>query len=348
MRIARGELLARLNETSIGLSAKENIAQSNCFVFHGDRLITFNDDVMARVPSPLDFDAVVNAADLLGIIGKIPDEEIDIFPHVGELRIKGQRRSAGIVCTTTIELPYHAVPSPTKWTRCAEGLQSMLQQSARTCAKEDTQYLATCVHITPQRVEACDNDRLLRVDAPTGFPGEFLIPAVNVAAIDGLELTKCAIGDGWAFFRTASGGEIALRGSHEPYHADIDQLLIMKKPEKLTLPAQLKDMIERAEIMSVGGFDSKIDVRIGNGMMSIKSRKDGGWWREKKKIPYSGRTLDFEVNSKFLVEILARTRDVTVDDAKMKVVASPIQFVVCLSAKSDSTDDDATDAGGDD
>jgi hypothetical protein len=333
MKIARSTLLAVLHEVAVGVSRKETIEQSNTFVFQNGILTAFNDAVLARTQSPLDFEAAVNAPDLLALLGKIPDEEVDIELAEGEVIIKGKRKSAGIACTTEILLPIDAVPQADQWTKLPEAVPTLLQQAARTCSADQAQYLATCVHITPELIEACDNFRLFRATQNTGFPGEVLIPAASLSALDGIEIKKVAQGEGWTFFRTASRTEIAVRCSHEPYHDNIGALLDIDDAKKIVLPANMADMIERAEIMNAGSHDSRIGLRIEDGYLTITSRKDSGWYKERKRIDYHREPLEFDIHPKFLTEIMARSPEITVGRGKMMIQVDNIQFLVQLFAK---------------
>lgn len=333
MNIARGVLLAKLNEASIGLSAKEVLEQSSCFVFQGDWLTTFNDNIMVRVKSPLDFNAIVSASEMIGILSKMPDETVDITRVGGEVAIKGKRRDAGIACADDVQLPIDAVPEPEAFSRLEEGAMAAMQQAARTCGSDDTQYLTTCVHVTPDMIEGCDNFRFIRIEGKTGFRSEVLIPAASVAELEGIEIAKVSIGEGWVHFKTTGGARVSVRCSHESYHKDLDALLKMTEPEKIALPPNLAEIVERAEVFHTGERDARIGISIESGQLTIESKKDEGWYRERKKLPYQGRAFAFEINPKFLVEILKRTRDVIVDERKMKIATGKISFIVSLTAK---------------
>jgi DNA polymerase III sliding clamp (beta) subunit (PCNA family) len=350
MNISRGALLARLNEAKVGLSAKETVQQSSCFVFSAEHLTTFNDSIMVRVPNPLKelcgtpdnpVDLVVPATDLLTIVSKFPDDEVVVTAKDGELRLKGTKgnvRKAGISYMSEVQLPTETVPAPERFARLGEGLAGLLQQAARTCGDNEAKFLTTVVHVTPDRVEACDNMRLFRVDLQTGFQKEVLLPADSVSNLEGLELTKVSVGDSWVHFKTANGGLVSLRCSHEEYHKHIDQILQMENPNKVTLPANLGEIVSRAEVFNTGGYDSRIGVRIAANELTITSRKEGGWYKEKRGVEYSGPPLAFEVNPKFLVEVLGRTRDVAVDARRMKIVNDRIQFVAVVYQQKDEDD----------
>lgn len=335
MLIARGALLARLNEARVGISTKEQIEQSNCFVFKGDKLITFNDTIMVRAPSPLDFDCIVNATDLLTLLGRIPDDEIDIAVKSGEVRIKGKRRTAGIACLVDVLLPIDAVPEPEKWHRLADDVPGLLQQAQRICSTDDSLYLTTVVHIGPEFIESCDRFRLFRATGATGFPAEALIAGTSLAALEGLELSKVAIGTGWVHFKTSSGSQISIRCGEGKYHEDMDRVLEMHDPESLVLPSNLGEILERAEVFNISGDDARVGIRIAEGQLSLTARKDGGWYKERKRVEYTGKPLDFSVHPKFLAEMLKRKREVVVDEHKIKITSGSIEVVVCLDSKSE-------------
>lgn len=337
MKIARGALLARLTEASVGLSSKEEIEQSNNFIFHGDTLTTFNDEIMVRAKNPLGFDVSVNAQDFMGVLSKAPDDEVDIYLDGGELIVKGVKRKSGLKTAAAMPewLAGDGVPMPEAWSKITEGAMSAMKSASRVCGDNDAEYLTTVVHVTPDRVEATDNFRLFRSQAATGFPDRVLVPAHSVGELESLEVTKVAIAQGWAHFKTASASVVSVRCSQEPYNLDVDVVLHMTDYEKITLPSNLQEMVERAEVFNTGEENSTVSFSIDNGKMHINSRKEGGWHEERKSIEYTGRALGFQITPKFLVDILKRTRDVMVDENRMKVVTGTTQFLVCLEVPSD-------------
>lgn len=341
MNIARGLLLAKLNECAAGLDNKPELEQSNCFVFKGGRVYTFNGEILVSAESPIPFDAAVNAQEFLGVISKLPDEEIDVSLRGNELRVKGARRSAGIAAGLEIALPIDVVPAPDKWKKVGEGLAGALQQAAKVAGKDETQYLATCVNVAPDKVEACDTVRMIRVDMPTGLTGRLLVPAATLERIAGIELVKVAVGDGWLHFKTGAGSSVSVRADPQEYHDGLDTLLELEGPEDVVLPANLREILERAEVFLAAGDEALVNVKIAENELTLTSRKEGGWYREKKRVRYAGRPLHFDINPKFLVDVLKHTRDVKVDDRRMAIAYDRTRFVVALTAKEDS---DATEA----
>lgn len=338
MNVNRVSLLASLQEASLGLSSKENLEQSNCFCFSEGSLVTFNDQILVRLKSPLDFDGVVIATDLVKVLEKFPDDEVDVIRKGSEIVIKGNRRTAGISCEAEVRLPFETVPKPEKWSKLAEGASAMLQQAARTCGHDETQFLTTVVHVTPQRIEACDNYRLFRADGPTGFPEEILIPASGIEGLMKLAVIRTCIGKGWVHFRLDSGTSVSVRASHEKYHDGVDQLLKLKNGEDVSLPGNLEDIISRAQVMNDNTFDARISVAIQDGQIEVTARKETGWYKERKKVTYKGQPLIFDINPAFLSEVLKRTTDVVVGDGRMKIAVDNITCVVSLIGKAEKDD----------
>lgn len=337
MKIQRGELLAKLNDASPGLTSSKamTVEQSDCFVFIRDTLYTFNDSVMVRVPNPLPgMSLVVNGRDFLDLVAKVPDDELEVSLEDGKLWINGMdgSRSAWINSAVEVAMPLNDVPMPAKWSRLGEGTAHALQQAASTCDARSSDYLVTAVHATPDLVEGTDQIRFLRVTGPTGFQSRVLMPADAVAELKRTELTKVSVGEGWVHFRTGQGAVVSMRCGHGDYIEGVEEALKLKKAEKVVLPVGLKDSVERAEIFDHEQGDFKIGVKLTKDRLILTARKEGGGYKERHKMEYGGRPLNFMVAPDLLVEVLGHTREVTVDGSKMKIAWDRSVFVVCLDA----------------
>ena len=69
----------------LGLSSKDNMEQSSCFVFRNGQVITYNGEICCTSPLtnaegvPFDCYGAVPAKTLLQTLRKSPDDEIEIF-----------------------------------------------------------------------------------------------------------------------------------------------------------------------------------------------------------------------------------------------------------------------------
>jgi len=331
MKVNRLELLESLQFSRLGVSRNETLEQSNAFVFSEGEVITFNDEVMTCAPCVLDFTAAVIADEFLKLMQKIPDDEIEVLLKDDEVVLKGKRKSAGVTCFSEILLPYDAVPGPKKWHDLVDGAVVTLVQASRTCGKDASQELTTMVHVTPDRIEACDNWRLFRMDHDTGFPEECLLPSESVRLLDGLGIEKVSLNGGWAHFKNEKNQVISIRSSNEKYHEGLDALLEMEDSSQVSLPANMADIISRVIVMMSSDEEPNVRIKLKSGLLVIESRKASGWYRERKKVKYSGEEMEFDINPKFLVELLKRTRKVEVSPShRMKIEVDGVQFVVAL------------------
>ena len=340
MNVKRNELLNALNSLSIGLAAKANLSQSDCFVFMGEYIITFNDDIMVRVKSPVDIKAAVPALELMGVLGKMPDDEIKFIHKGPEIVIKGKRRSAGITCESEIALPVESVPAPGKWSRISEETIQHLLQASQTCGMDETQPLTFYVHITPRVIEACDNNRLFRVDGDNGLPGEVLLPGKPIGRISKMGVKRISIGDGWVHFKTEGGAVITLRCSHEEYHRNIEDLFKLESPRKVVLPKGLLAAVGRAEIMSGDDALPQVSISIANNEVVITSRKMTGWYKERSKVDYTDTPISFDVHPEFIRDVLNKTRTVIIGSDRMSIKIDNIRFVVSLQLQKNDADQD--------
>ena len=91
MKVNRENLLKELESVIPGLSPKEVIEQSSCFVFQDNVITTFNDEIACSIGTALDIKGAVPAKLLLEVLRKVTDEEVEIKQKKGELSIFGKK-----------------------------------------------------------------------------------------------------------------------------------------------------------------------------------------------------------------------------------------------------------------
>ncbi|GAG30876.1 unnamed protein product, partial [marine sediment metagenome] len=200
----RKTLLQTLKHSAIGVTRQEVLEQSDSFCFVEGELITFSDHIMTRCDSPIpDLTAAVPVQRLLKLLDKFPDEDVTVSFKNGRLTFSaGKRaRSSWLSVQNEITLPYAAVPQPTEWKKVRTGLPNLLLQAARITSSSQALPLATVVHVTSKRVEACDNARAFRAELRTGL-SECFIPGASVLKLEGMELKEVSLDENWVHFKT--------------------------------------------------------------------------------------------------------------------------------------------------
>ena len=90
----RADFLDKLESVLPGISTREIIEQSSCFVFKDKTVMTFNDEISCSQKSCLPFEGSVQALPLISILRKLQEEELDISlgDSKEELIIKGKNK----------------------------------------------------------------------------------------------------------------------------------------------------------------------------------------------------------------------------------------------------------------
>lgn len=338
MKINRVDLLKRLKVVFIGVSDKPMLEQSTAFVFNEGRIIAFNDEVMAEAPGWDELEGAVDAKTLIRLLERFPDEEVDIKFSKNEMRVSAGKRDAGISAESEVRLPYASVPAAGKFYKLPTaddgGVVFHLLQAARSCSTDNTQVMATCVHVTPKLIEGCDNSRLYRVETVTGFPSECLVPASVINEVSQFPMKSIAAENGWAHFKLACDFGVAIvhvRCAKGDGYPDVTELLKVKG-EEFDLPKNLPEILSRAEVMLDSAHSSRVAISLSGSELRLESRSpDMGWYRERSKVEYGGTPITFEVNPRFLVDAMQYTHTVVLGKGRMKLKLAGAHVVIAFA-----------------
>ena len=104
MKIKKEELLDVLYTVKPGLAKKAIIEQATHFIFTGDDVCTFNDQISISCPIETDFKCSVPADKFYEVINKIDSDEITIIQKDNELTINGKKVKSGLAISTDDEV----------------------------------------------------------------------------------------------------------------------------------------------------------------------------------------------------------------------------------------------------
>lgn len=349
MKINREKLIKILNTAAVGITRREIYEQTHSFVFTEKELVTFSGEILTRCKNPLPFKGAVAAEDFLPMVSRFPDEVVDVRLKGSEIQLHGKRREAGITRQKKIGLPFKDIPKPKTWTKLPTDLMGNLYQAARACGRDETKPYTLEVHVTPKLVEACDDWRMFRTIGKTRFSKSALIPATSIDAVSSLVFKSFSLTSDkkgrvdWIHLKTKTGHVVSIRCSQGKY-PDLTPLLKVKTPERVKFPDNLSDIVARAEVMQNSSHEASIDITIEKGKISLKAKKDSGWFRESRAIKYSGKTMTFQVHPKFLQEVLDKSHKVTIGGNRLKIEGGDTTFVVALEIPKKKEDDAQEDS----
>lgn len=328
MRVKREQLLHRLHQVSAGLASREILEQSASFVFNDGKIYTFNDEILCIADYDCGMKGAVHAQQLVNLLGKLTDDEVEIEAKDGEFLVTGKKSRAGIRTNHEILLPVDSVERPESWSSLPADFNDSLEVVQGSASKDDLHFNLTCIHLTPNHVEACDGYQLTRYKLETGLDSECLIKRDSAKSLIGLGVNKVSEGKNWIHFRS-DDLQISCRRWMQEYMNLDDLINFTGKPT--TLPGGLAEAVEKAEIFSVDNAnENQVLVRIKGGKLSLKGEGAHGWYEQREKISYDGDPIEFMIPPKLLSEITKRTNDCEITGQRLKIDAGKFVFVACL------------------
>jgi len=338
MKISKSELLSELEMTSAGLSKRELIEQSDCFVFIEGRLYTFNEEVSCSYDSILgNLTAAVKAEPLLSVLRKMTEEDIQIKITDSEFIIRGKRREAGIRLEKDIVLPVRTVETPENWRKLSDEFDQAVQLVSQCTSSDETQFRLTCIHITPNELESTDNYQLSKYIIQTDIESPALVRKDTLKSIVDLGMTEIAETKDWLHFRNPTGLIISCRrySTDDNEFPDFDDI-IKFQGQKTKLPAGISEAVEKAEIFSSENLESDmILVHLKSGKLRIKGEGNNGWFKEIHDVNYTGDDLRFRISPKMLIEISNQHDECELNEKLIKVQNDNFTYVTSLSIADD-------------
>ena len=331
--IDREELLLQLESVQAGLSSREVMEQSSCFVFQNGKVQTYNDEVSCKQDCDLEMTGAVQAEPLLGILRKMSEQTIMITNTDEELIVEGKNRKAGIRMEAEVLLPVDQIEQPTDWKNLhdefTEGIQIVIQ-----CAGDDaSQFRLTCVHLTPEFIEASDNFQVSRYTLETSFQESTLVRRDSIKHIVELGMTQFCETESWIHFRNPANLVLSCRRYADEAN-DFPDLgpIIDFHGEPPSLPTGLVEAVEKAEVFSSESTDeNQVLISLKAGKLRIRGEGNFGWFTEVKKLKYKGDGLSFRISPKLLSDLVSRHNECEITSDRLKVEGKGFIYVTSLS-----------------
>lgn len=333
MKINRETFLESLRLASFAVSTKGLIEQSDCLIFKDGDILTYNGEVLLRVPGIDGTTGSVSPNDLMSLVRKISDTEIEIRQESnGELVIEGKNKKAVIMSEQGTKLDLSDVPTAEKWKVLPDGVVKQLRRAAETCGIDETWGAATCVHVTKSVIEASDNFRLFRWSGKSGFSDELFLPASSVNILSKFTPTEISMNGGWSHFK-AGDVVISIRGRQLDKYPDMGKMCDVQG-EEVVLPKGLSAAALRAAVTAEGeGHSARVTVDLRSGKGRIKSKSMRGWYRESFALEYSGPDLSFDVHPGILGEIVEFSSKVVVGKDRLLAKVEDASLIIALRAR---------------
>jgi len=315
-----------------GLSMKAMAEQSNCFIFNVGVVRTFNEEVSCACEVPVDFSGAVLANPLLELLRKMSEETIQIKQTDTHFMVKGKRRQAGVRMERGIELDMTELESPGQWKELNPAFLEALEMVKTCCSKDEQQFVKTCIHMHPERMESMDDFQAARVKIKTGFDKPALLRGRAATAIRQSDVSHLAITPHWIHFGNGQGFVISCV-KHVDDFPDLDQI-ITSTGRPISIPKGLTEAVEIAEVFSKNDIDHNyIHISLATGKVKIRGEGVDGFFSEIRPVKYKGEKMGFRVSPTMLNFVVRHGNKCKIEEGRLKLKNGNFTYVTCLEAE---------------
>ena len=331
------ELLQILSAVKPGLSQKDIVEQSSHFIFTGEEIITYNDQICISYPFKTDFKCSVDANNLYKLLSGVPGNEVEMKFEGNQLRVVGSKFKAGLA--VSIEDTIYELFSDIRvgFKRGWKVLPSDFLEGLFLCmfsaSTDMTIRELTGVVIRDDIIVSSDDLRISKYKMEKGIGRNCSIPARAVFELRGYDFTEYKVGDSWIHFRTDEGVVFSIRLLEGKADFEFDQYFEVEGKE-LTLPDKLSSVLDTVSIMADGDFDfeKRIEVIVDGDKLVCRGQKDQGWVEMEEKSEEEGEEkLSFFINPIFLKQILQKTNIMIVGEGRALFRSEKFEHVMLLS-----------------
>lgn len=335
--INRKKLIKKLESVIPGLARrKAEIQQSTCFVFRQGQVFTFNQEILCYADCDIGIEGAVPADILYALLSRMKEDELEIGTKKDTLRVEGRNRKAGIRFDTQITLPVNKVEEPGKWRSLPKGFADSVRLVKDCCSTSDLKFELTCVHITPNFIEASDNVQVARVEHEMKLKKDVLMLATAAAQLVEAGVDKFSETENWIHFKSPDGRVMCCRRylTLEKY-PNYTEVLGTDGTEKFKIPSGLAEAVEKASIFTAA-LDSEttgrelVNVDLDKGRLALKGTGTIGWYKEEQKIKYSGKSVQFAIHPATLRAIARSQQRAYLNDQKLIVEGKNWKMTFCL------------------
>ncbi len=299
----REDFLQKLEAVQPGLTMREIIEQSSCFVFLEGEVVTYNEEVACRQKLDTPIRGAVQAAPLLELLRKLREDEIKIEQDGSDLLIAGKGRKAKLILQKEIVLPVEKIERPKKWKPLHPDFTEAVQIACEITSNS-TDFRLIGLHITPKCIESIDGYQILRyrMKKGTGIETTCLVRKDSIKQIVPLGMHEISESESWMHFRNSVGLVVSCRRGIAEF-PNVSPFLELQG-EQTTLPKGLGEAAQRAEIFTREKKDENlVTVQLKPGKLVVKGEGNAGEYYESKKISYDGEAMEFMISPSFLVTL---------------------------------------------
>lgn len=340
-KINRQDFLLSLEKVKPGVASKELIEQSDHFVFDGDKIWTYNDEVSIALNFSSGITGSIKAQEFYTLLNKISSSNIYLRQEDNKLHIQAKDFEAVInIAETTLKTDGIDPPGPRskKW----KSLPKNFIDGVSFCIFSATTNMIltdfACIWLTSKDGQglavSCDGYRGTQYKLDSVLEDDLLLPVSAAKYMRVYNPMRYALDTNWLHFINAEKIVFSSRIIATDYNQAIWEFFNIADDKPIVLPENFKSIIERAETIVVEEFaqDRFLTVKIDKGQIECRGEGKLGWVKERADIVYSGKPIEFKIHPVLLADILNHTSEVIVSE-RLKFKTDDFEHVVCLSSE---------------
>lgn len=331
MILKRKDFFEILNKLKPGIENNELIEQFECILFSKNTIQSYNDQINIVIPFETGLNAAVRANELLSLISKFPDTEIDIsIKEDRQFFVKGKKIKAGINILSDFEMPH--IRRISKWYRLPEDFSEAVNFSLFSTAKDMAIPYQSCLNVIDDRIITFDGYRGTIRKMTSGVGESFLLPNMAAKELIKFNPTEYNLSESWTAFTNFEENIVfRCRNIADDFNKDLDKFFSVTG-NKVKLPKRFNEIVDRSQIMA--GLDKEGDkfirIKVHNNELICESKGDRGFIEEKVRVRYEGDSIDFMTSPEFLKDILIHLKEMIVGE-RLYFEGENFKHVICLT-----------------
>jgi len=316
----RLELLAALKRVMPGVEEKNTLLEgANSFMFDGEWIKTFNDEISVSYPFDSGVECLVKAQEFFKILSRIEADEIKILMlDDGKLQMSGGKTVLKMVSSDSsslIKLVDNLALSGIKWDKLPKDFLKALKLSADFAATNKAFSSLCGVSFGNDGLAASDRIRAGFYKLKTrGIKEDFVLSTGSVRELIKFEeLEEFSIGESWIHFKDKNGLLFSVRKIVVDFPREaIKKFLDFEGVDDhvYSFPDSLKHSVERASVLSYSNDEGTEYVELSTdskGNMIVSGAKQYGEIKEKivKDAKWSfPKDVVLKIDPKVLIDLL--------------------------------------------
>jgi len=333
----KSTLLEILQAVKPGLATKGIIEQFTHFIFSGNAVMTYNDEICVSYPLETGFQCSVIAEDLYKTLTGIRgDSSVKLSLEEDKLCIKTATRNAKL--STEVERDAEKMIEmlgiedlEDKWISLPEDFLKGIYLCMFSASKDMTKGAGTCIYLNGADMVSSDEARISHYKLPKSTTLTTLIPARSAVELVRFEVTKVALNASWAHFKTDEEVIFSARIMEDTYPDVLDHFNV--QGDEFTLPKDLKQLVESVVFMAEGqvDIDKRVEVIVEKDKISCKAEKSVGEIQDFIKFE-SEKEFHFFVNPFFMSQVLEKATTMVAGENLAYFQSGDFEHVISLPA----------------